>query len=98
MPSFPRATFNKVAKARCEAPLKRDESDVLMYLIYMDYLNKLVHESQVQAGAADLRLFIYKHMYRVKRPYWDFSKCRSWKWHCEGPFYYRRKVLAIEQY
>ena len=54
MPSFPRATFNKVAKARCEAPLKGDESDVLMYLIYMDYLNKLVHESQVQAGAADL--------------------------------------------
>lgn len=54
MPSFPRATFNKVAKARCDVPLKRDESDVLLYLIYMDYLNKLVRSSQQAAGAAEI--------------------------------------------
>lgn len=41
--SYPQSSFRKVIKAKTNLPIAKDNSDMLVYLIYIEYLHQLLN-------------------------------------------------------
>ncbi|CAR65944.1 DEHA2G10538p [Debaryomyces hansenii CBS767] len=55
--SYPKSTFKKVLNSKTKYKFKNDESDLLIYLLYVDYVNKLMNKGrdiQERAGSAEI--------------------------------------------
>ena len=55
--SYPKSTFKKVLSSKTKYKFKNDESDLLIYLLYVDYVNKLLNkgrEIQESTGSAEI--------------------------------------------
>lgn len=56
-PVFNRTRFKKVLRSKTNYRLKNDESDLLVYVVYLDYLSKLIkrsQEKQEEIGSSEL--------------------------------------------
>lgn len=40
--SYPQSSFRKVIKAKTNLPIAKDNADMLVYLIYIEYLHQLL--------------------------------------------------------
>ncbi|KAF5210364.1 putative 54S ribosomal protein [Clavispora lusitaniae] len=43
--SYPQSSFRRILKGKTKLSLTNDNTDMIVYLIYMDYLNKLMTEA-----------------------------------------------------
>lgn len=50
--SYPRSSFRKVIKAKTNLPVANDNSDMLVYLVYIEYLHQLLSEAQEKGMTA----------------------------------------------
>lgn len=41
---YPQSRFKRVLKSKTDMPIANDNTDTLVYLVYMDYLSKLMSE------------------------------------------------------
>ncbi|EGV62366.1 hypothetical protein PSN45_001100 [Yamadazyma tenuis] len=48
--------FKKAIQNKSKLRIKNDSSDLLMYLIYIDYLNRLIKQSQVNGTISVVKL------------------------------------------
>lgn len=56
---YPQSRFKRVLKSKTDMPIANDNTDTLVYLVYMDYLSKLLNEAG-QEGMSE-RLLEEKH-------------------------------------
>lgn len=57
--SYPKSKFKKVLSSKTSFKFKNDESDLLIYLLYIDYINKLMkkgREIQESSGSSDISI------------------------------------------
>lgn len=55
--SYPKSKFKKVLNSKTTYKFKNDESDLLIYLLYIDYINKLMnkgHDIQERTGSSEI--------------------------------------------
>lgn len=56
---YPQSRFKRVLKSKTDMPIANDNTDTMVYLIYMDYLSKLLEEAR-QEGMTE-RVLEEKH-------------------------------------
>ncbi|CUM49727.1 uncharacterized protein AC631_05489 [Debaryomyces fabryi] len=55
--SYPKSQFKKVLNSKTTYQFKNDDSDLLIYLLYVDYVNKLMNKGrdiQERSGSTEI--------------------------------------------